>query len=138
LRFKHKNGGNVKRSPRLRELGQRIVTLREKRKWSQVELAERIAVPRTRLGKWERGVNGPPLEAVIELSKALGVTTDELSTGLSQSAVEIPVLSPEQQAEVVFHMKALGRLLKPLVKPDERVSGANSGRRKNAGKGGSR
>lgn len=128
----------MERSPRLRELGQRIVTLREKRNWSQVELAQRITVPRTRLSKWERGENSPPLDSVIELSKALGVTTDELSTGLSQSAGEVPALSPEQQAEVAFHMNALGRLLKPLVKANGRVSGANSGRRKDENKGGSR
>lgn len=128
----------MEKSSVLRELGQRIASLREKRKWSQEKLAQRIQVPRSRLSKWERGENGLPLEHLIELSKALGVTVDELTVGPKEKATETPALPPEVQEELAFHMKALGRLLKDLVKPNRRVSGANSGRRNGEPKGGSR
>lgn len=47
--------------------------LREKRGWSQQELAERADVAMMTISKYERGVNWPREEFIAKLAKALGV-----------------------------------------------------------------
>ena len=61
-----------------RELGRRLVELRRRRKWSQRELAQRVGVDRSRLGKWERGITVPSLFMLAALSRELEVTPNEL------------------------------------------------------------
>lgn len=58
--------------------GDRLKKEREKRQWSQVELAEKIHVSRQSVSKWETGKNYPSIEVIIDLSDLLGITIDEL------------------------------------------------------------
>lgn len=62
-------------------IGVRIVSLRRRRGWSRVELARRLGVRRDRLAKWELGKSIPPVEMLVALRNALGVSLDELITG---------------------------------------------------------
>lgn len=63
------------------ELGRRIVQLRRSRRWSRSELAEKLGVSSSRISKWERGVNVPPLRCLLEMRSVLGLSLDELVTG---------------------------------------------------------
>lgn len=57
---------------------ERLKREREKRGWSQAELAEKIYVSRQSVSKWETGKNYPNIEVIINLSDLFGITIDEL------------------------------------------------------------
>jgi len=57
---------------------ERLKKEREKRNWSQLDLAEKIHVSRQSVSKWETGKNYPSIEVIIDLSDLFGITIDEL------------------------------------------------------------
>ncbi|KAB7670809.1 helix-turn-helix domain-containing protein [Bacillus sp. B1-b2] len=57
---------------------ERLKKEREKKGWSQTELAEKIHVSRQSVSKWETGKNYPNIEVIIDLSDLFGITIDEL------------------------------------------------------------
>ncbi|MFP3375831.1 XRE family transcriptional regulator [Bacillus wiedmannii] len=57
---------------------ERLKREREKRNWSQHDLAEKIHVSRQSVSKWETGKNYPSIEIIIHLSDLFGITIDEL------------------------------------------------------------
>ena len=57
---------------------ERLKKEREKRGWSQAELAEKIHVSRQSVSKWETGKNYPSIEVIIDLSDLFGITIDEM------------------------------------------------------------
>lgn len=61
--------------------GKTIKALREKRKITQRELAERISVSDKTISKWETGRGLPDVAVLEELAKALGTSLTELLTG---------------------------------------------------------
>lgn len=58
--------------------GERLKKEREKRGWSQTDLAEKIHVSRQSVSKWETGKNYPSIEVIINLSDLFGITIDEM------------------------------------------------------------
>ncbi len=64
---------------------------REKRNWSQSDLAEKIHVSRQSVSKWETGKNYSSIEIIIHLSDLFGITIDELLRSdeeLTQKVIE--------------------------------------------------
>ena len=59
-------------------LGEKILTLRKARGWSQEELAGRIGVTRQALSRWESDAAVPDTVNVVELADLFGVSTDYL------------------------------------------------------------
>lgn len=57
---------------------ERLKEEREKKGWSQAELAEKIYVSRQSVSKWETSKNYPSIEIIIKLSDLFGITIDEL------------------------------------------------------------
>lgn len=57
---------------------ERLKKEREKRGWSQTDLAEEIHVSRQSVSKWETGKNYPSIEIIIELSNLFSITIDEM------------------------------------------------------------
>ncbi|NSL52801.1 helix-turn-helix domain-containing protein [Calidifontibacillus erzurumensis] len=57
---------------------ERLKKEREKRGWSQTELAEKLHVSRQSVSKWETGKNYPSIEVIISLSDLFGITIDEM------------------------------------------------------------
>lgn len=51
---------------------------REKRGWSQEELAQKLYVSRQSVSKWENGKNYPSIEVIIDLSNLFDITIDAL------------------------------------------------------------
>ena len=58
--------------------GERLKAEREKRNWSQHDLAEKLHVSRQTVSKRETGKNYPGIEVLIGLSDLFGTTVDEL------------------------------------------------------------
>jgi transcriptional regulator with XRE-family HTH domain len=96
------------REDALRDLGLRIVRLREAKGWSQADLANRMGVPRSRLSKWERGLNAPPFQDLPLLADTLEVSVEEVISGRTP-------LSTKQRLEIGLAWITLTRLLRPLM-----------------------
>lgn len=59
--------------------GKIIVDLRNKKGWSQADLAQHSGVSRVMIGKYERDDASPSIEAAKKISDALGVSLDHLA-----------------------------------------------------------
>lgn len=57
---------------------ERLKREREKRNWSQADLADKLHVTRQSVSKWETGKNYPSIEVLISISDLFGITLDEL------------------------------------------------------------
>lgn len=66
-----------------REFARNLTRLRREQGLSQEQLAERLAVTRQAVGKWEAGQTLPELEKIVALADLFGVTLDELVRGKS-------------------------------------------------------
>ncbi|HEV8580137.1 MAG TPA: helix-turn-helix transcriptional regulator [Thermoanaerobaculia bacterium] len=99
------------------EIGRRIGRLRQRKGWSQTELAQQLGVSLDRVSSWERGRYLPAIDGLLALRWALGVSMDELLTGEPPE----PALSRERWIEVAEHLAALTELLKPVGKQGGRV-----------------
>lgn len=58
--------------------GNKLKIEREKRGWSQEELAQKLFVSRQSVSKWENGKNYPNIEVIIDLSNLFDITIDAL------------------------------------------------------------
>ena len=58
---------------------EKLVILRKEKLLSQEELAEKLNIPREIVSKWETGEVTPDLEKLLEISRILGVSLDELT-----------------------------------------------------------
>ena len=70
---------------------ERLKEEREKRNWSQNDLAEKLHVSRQSVSKWETGKNYPSIEIIIHLSDLFGITIDEMLRSdeeLTQKVIE--------------------------------------------------
>jgi transcriptional regulator with XRE-family HTH domain len=92
-----------------REIGLRIVALRQERSLSQTELADLLGVPRERLAKWEGGHHAPPPEDLIALAAVFGVTTDEILIGRTTHP------GREELWEITEQIQVLAARLKQLT-----------------------
>ncbi len=61
-----------------KELGKRIVELREKKGWSQSDLARACSKDRQSIEKLENGKVNPTLYTLLEVANALGVSVSKL------------------------------------------------------------
>ena len=63
------------------KIGKLIAKLRKEKGLTQRELGEKVGVGFKAVSKWERGITCPDISIINELSKILGITSDELLTG---------------------------------------------------------
>lgn len=71
-------------------LNQKIAQLRNDKKWSQEELAEKLNVSRQSVSKWESGQAKPDLDKVIAISNLFNVSTDYLLKDDSKEEINSP------------------------------------------------
>ena len=62
-------------------MGKLIASLRKKKNLTQSELGAMVGVGDRAVSKWERGITCPDISIINDLSKALGITSDELLAG---------------------------------------------------------
>ena len=91
------------------ELGLRVRSLRQSRKWTQAELAEYAGLSPSYLAEVERGGRNPSMETILNIAAALDVSAGYLVDGLrhdppagmSQLAELWPALNKEAQGALV-------------------------------------
>lgn len=76
-------------------LGQRIKEEREKRNWTQSELADKLNVSRQSVSKWELDSAYPDIERLIQISDLFSVTLDSLIKGDNELQKNIKVEKSE-------------------------------------------
>lgn len=64
-----------------KKIGKLIADLRKKQGLTQQELGDKVGVGFRAVSKWERGITVPDISIINELSKILGISSDELLTG---------------------------------------------------------
>lgn len=64
-----------------KKIGKLIADLRKKQNLTQQELGDKVCVGFRAVSKWERGLTLPDITIINELSKILGITSDELLSG---------------------------------------------------------
>lgn len=101
--------------------GSIIKMLREKKKYSQKQLAELLIVSDKSVSKWETGKGLPDISLIEPLAKTLGVSVAELLSGkyieehyisffayITLRGTQFLKLYPEQDAEASFRMLGNG------------------------------
>ena len=91
------------------ELGLRVRSLRQSRKWTQAELAEYAGLSPSYLAEVERGGRNPSMETILNLAAALDVSAGylvdglrhEAPAGMSKLAELWPALNKEAQGALV-------------------------------------
>ena len=64
-------------------MGARVRECREKRQWTQENLAERAELDRSYIAGIEAGLRNPSVKAVAKIARGLGVTLAELFESVS-------------------------------------------------------
>lgn len=59
----------------------RIAELRERKSWSQEDLAAKLGVDKTAVSHWETGFARPDMGRLPAIAAALGVSVDQLIRG---------------------------------------------------------
>lgn len=77
-------------------IGNRIAKFRKAKGLTQEELANHMGVSSQAVSKWENDASCPDISLLPQLSKILGVTTDELLTGKNDQVQMVPV--PERKS----------------------------------------
>ena len=67
------------------ETGKRIKKLREKNELTQIEFAEKLNIDRSFVSKIEKGIKGPSVDLLVEISVKFGVSTDYLLMGINNN-----------------------------------------------------
>ena len=70
------------------DIGRRIQALRKERGMTQEMLAEKIGVSAQAVSKWENGYSCPDISVLPTLAAVLGITVDELLSGVSAEATD--------------------------------------------------
>lgn len=83
-------------------LGQRIREERERRNWTQNDLAELLNVSRQSISKWEIGSAYPDIERLIQISDLFEVSLDSLIRGDEKFQKKIKV---ESSKDIGFFSK---------------------------------
>lgn len=101
-----KEGGALKKE-RYEEQGIRIRRLREERKMSQKELANKVSISSSYLSEIEHGRKSPDLQIIALLAKNLGTTTLYLTSGsvpspIDEKILELLSLLPESDKAKLF------------------------------------
>lgn len=81
-----------------REFGGRLRDIRIERDLSMKQLAGRLGLSLTALGRYERGLMYPGLDVAVALSAALDVSVDYLATGRGSRAHGSPLLPRIERA----------------------------------------
>lgn len=82
-------------------LSQRLADLRKKNHLSQEALAEKLALSRQAISKWERGESLPDTENLIALAGIYGISLDELlgKTPEEETQPEVPGTEPPAETD---------------------------------------
>jgi transcriptional regulator with XRE-family HTH domain len=101
-------------------IGDKILTLRKERGWSQQKLAQKVGTSGPIIGRYERGEMVPSVEVAKKLADTFGITLDYLVDDTGRAAeikdktmlkrlMELEALDTEDQKTIVHVLDSLLR-----------------------------
>lgn len=90
-------------------LGSRLKTLREQKKLTQVQLADRIGVAPNSISAYEAGIRCPSFENLVKLARIFHVSTDFLLGLEKRHVLDISALGDEEAGFVLELVKLLSK-----------------------------
>jgi len=85
------------------KIGERIMILRERKGYTQKQLAQRLGISRNAVNLWEMSMSSPSMESLIELSKIFHVSTDYLLGLETEEKIDISDLT-EEEKKIIFSL----------------------------------
>lgn len=86
-------------------IGNRISKYRKEKGLTQEELATKLGVSSQAVSKWENDASCPDISLLPQLSKVLGITTDELLTGKNDQVKMVPAEQRKPFDQLVMRIK---------------------------------
>lgn len=86
-------------------IGNRIAKFRKAKGMTQEELANKLGVSSQAVSKWENDASCPDIGLLPQLSRVLGVTTDELLTGKNDEVKLVPEEERKDMSELILRVK---------------------------------
>ena len=86
-------------------IGNRIAKFRKAKNMTQEELANLLGVSSQAVSKWENDASCPDISLLPQLSKVLGITTDELLTGKNDQVKMVPAEHRKPFDQLVMRIK---------------------------------
>ena len=86
-------------------IGSRIAKFRKAKGMTQEDLANQLGVSSQAVSKWENDASCPDISLLPQLSKVLGVTTDELLTGKNDEVKMVPAEQRKPLDQLVMHVR---------------------------------
>ena len=84
-----------------KKIGNFLIDLRNEFNLTQEELSQKISVSRSAISKWERGINVPPPEVLLELSKIYNVSVNEILNGERDSNNNIKTENKKNKKKLI-------------------------------------
>ena len=94
----------IKRKEQLEMIGENIKTYRQKKGYTQEEVANRLHVTRQTISKWEKNYSIPDAEVLVKLADVLEVQTSQLLGVKVDSDVQITEEKQNAYAEQLAHI----------------------------------
>jgi transcriptional regulator with XRE-family HTH domain len=88
-------------------LGVRIAELRKKRKWTQEELAKKLAVSAQAVSKWENDSSMPDIDLIVKIAEIFEVSTDYLLGKKVGAVVEMANPNKKDINKLVFRINVV-------------------------------
>ena len=76
----------------------KIKTLRERKGWTQAELARRLSITRNGVNSWEQGLSMPSPACLVDLAEVFSVSTDYLLGVDAKATINVTGLSDRDVA----------------------------------------
>lgn len=89
----------------MESIGNRVAKYRKEKGMTQEGLAEKLGVSSQAVSKWENDASCPDISLLPQLSKELGITTDELLTGKSEKVQLVPKERRKSLEELTFRVR---------------------------------
>ena len=85
---------NPQKGPKV-DIHERIRRLRQERKWTQGELAEKLGIQQKQISAYERGANNPSTEVLLKLATVFDVSLDYLAFDIEGQSSRVQVKDRE-------------------------------------------
>ena len=86
-------------------IGNRIQKFRKEKGLTQEELAEKLGVSAQAVSKWENDASCPDISLLPQLCRILGITTDELLSGKTETVTLVPAAQRKSLEELTMRIR---------------------------------
>lgn len=77
------------------DIHERIRRLRQERKWTQEELADKLGIQQKQISAYERGANNPSTDVLMKLASVFDVSLDYLAFDIDGQSAKVQVKDRE-------------------------------------------